>query len=228
MQHLCNEMAPVKDYYKILELSPTAGEEEIKRNFRRLAIRFHPDTNGGKKQADAWYREIQEAYQVLSDPGKKSKYLQQRWLLKSRGLPFDDTTPLTPEFIEKKFGAMRNTVSCMDHFRMDHQGLQIELLELCKTGHLDALAAYHDPNANSQIIGHLLFCMEPLAFEYIHRLKMPMQKIAAQQPKLLHLIDCWFAKRKRQHWWDKRQGWIIALISIMVCTAIAILANKGV
>jgi uncharacterized membrane protein len=216
---------PVKDYYKILELPPTAGEEEVKRNFRRLAIRFHPDTNGGKKQADAWYREIQEAYLVLSNPGKKSQYLQERWLLKSKGLPFEDTTPLTPEFIELKFRAMRKTVSQMDHFRMDHGGLQKQLLALCNSANLDALQEYPDPHANTHIIGHLLYCMEPIEFALLQPLKIPMEKIARHQPDLLQSIHFWFEKRKRQHWWDTKQGWVIAAITILMCIGIAILAN---
>ncbi len=218
---------PVKDYYKILELPPNAGEEDVKRNFRRLAIRFHPDTNGGKKQADAWYREIQEAYQVLSNPGKKSKYLQERWLLKSKGLPFEDTHPLTPGYIELKFRSMRKSVSSMDHFRMDHAGLQKQLLELCSSTNLDALEEYYDPNANEQIVGHVLFCMDPLEYRFLQPLKMPLQKIARHQPELLKKINGWFEKRSRQQWWERKQGWVIAAITILVCVGIAILSNKG-
>ncbi len=218
---------PVKDYYKILELQPNAGDEEVKRNFRRLALRFHPDTNGGKKQADAWYREIQEAYQVLSNPGKKSQYLQERWLLKSKGLPFDDTTPLTPEFIEVKFRAMRTTVSQMDHFRMDHSGLQKQLLDICNTANLDALYEYHEPAINIKIIEHLMFCMDALEYAYLQPLKIPMQKIARKQPELTVKINGWFEKRKQAHWWDTKQGWVIAAITILACAGIAILANRG-
>jgi DnaJ domain len=217
---------PVKDYYKILELPPNAGQEEVKKNFRKLAIRFHPDKTGGNRQKDAWYHEIQEAYTVLSDPAKKAQYLQERWLLKSKGLPFYEAIPLTPEFIEQRFRAKRVEVSHMDHFRMDDQRLQKELLLLASDEILDALAENPDPPANFQIIEHLFYCMEPLEYQYIITLKPVLLKIARHQPDLQKKIEYWYQKRKRQHWWDRKQGWIIGGITLLLCLLIALLTGR--
>lgn len=63
-----------KDYYKVLGLNRNASEEDIKKAFRRLAKEYHPDKNKGNKEAENKFKEISEAYQVLSDPAKKSKY----------------------------------------------------------------------------------------------------------------------------------------------------------
>lgn len=65
-----------KDYYQILGLEKGASEDEIKRAFRKLAIKYHPDKNQGDKEAEAKFKEINEAYQVLSDPEKKARYDQ--------------------------------------------------------------------------------------------------------------------------------------------------------
>lgn len=62
------------DYYKTLGLSRQATDADIKRAFRRLARKYHPDVNPGDAQADARFKEINEAHQVLSDPDKRSKY----------------------------------------------------------------------------------------------------------------------------------------------------------
>lgn len=215
---------PVKDYYKILELLPNAGQDEVKRNFRKLAIRFHPDKTGGNKHKDAWYREIQEAYTVLSDPAKKAQYLQERWLLKSQGLPFYESIPLTPDFIEQRFRSKRQEVSHMDHFRMDDKRLQKELLLLASDEILDALSDNHDPLANILIVEHLLYCMEPLEYQYIAPLKPILLKIAKLQPDLQKKIHSWYQKRARQNWWDRKQGWIIAAITLTLCSLIAFLA----
>jgi hypothetical protein len=211
----------IKDYYKILELPPNAGEEEIKKHFRHLALRFHPDTNQGLKHADAWYREIQEAYQVLSDPKRKSQYLQERWLLKSKGIPFEETYPLTPEFIELRFETMRKNVSYMDHFRMDHLGLQKQLIQLANDETLDALQLYKDDLANTKIINHIFYCMDPLDYKYLEPIKPILQNIAANNNNLQNKINTWYLKRKRQDWWDRKQGWIIGLITILLCGGIA-------
>ena len=63
-----------KDYYKILGISKSASPEEIKKAYRKLALKFHPDRNKGDKGAEAKFKEISEAYAVLSDPEKKKQY----------------------------------------------------------------------------------------------------------------------------------------------------------
>ena len=63
-----------KDYYKILGVSKNASPEEIKKAYRKLALKYHPDRNKGDKAAEAKFKEINEAYAVLSDPEKRKQY----------------------------------------------------------------------------------------------------------------------------------------------------------
>jgi curved DNA-binding protein len=65
-----------KDYYKILGIDRKSDEAEIKRVYRKLALKYHPDRNPGDKQAEEKFKEINEAYQVLSDPTKRARYDQ--------------------------------------------------------------------------------------------------------------------------------------------------------
>jgi molecular chaperone DnaJ len=65
-----------RDYYEILGLDKNASEDDIKKAFRKLAIQYHPDKNQGNKEAEDKFKEINEAYQVLSDPQKKAQYDQ--------------------------------------------------------------------------------------------------------------------------------------------------------
>jgi len=65
-----------KDYYKVLGVDRKATEDEIKRSYRKLALEHHPDHNPGNKSAEEKFKEINEAYQVLSDPEKKKRYDQ--------------------------------------------------------------------------------------------------------------------------------------------------------
>src|SRR5687768_17956939 len=63
-----------KDYYSVLGVSKTATEKEIKQAFRKLARKYHPDVNPGDKAAEAKFKEVNEANEVLSDPEKRKKY----------------------------------------------------------------------------------------------------------------------------------------------------------
>jgi curved DNA-binding protein len=65
-----------KDYYKILGVERNASADEIKRVYRKLAMQYHPDRNPGDKRAEEHFKEINEAYQVLSDPQKRARYDQ--------------------------------------------------------------------------------------------------------------------------------------------------------
>ena len=63
-----------KDYYKILGVAKNASDKEIKAAYRKLARKHHPDVNPGKKEAEARFKEVNEAYDVLSDPQKRQMY----------------------------------------------------------------------------------------------------------------------------------------------------------
>lgn len=67
-------MADKRDYYEVLGLQKGASEDEIKRAFRKMAMKYHPDKNPGDKAAEEKFKEVNEAYSILSDPDKKSKY----------------------------------------------------------------------------------------------------------------------------------------------------------
>jgi curved DNA-binding protein len=110
-----------KDYYKTMGVSKTADQEEIKKAFRKLARQYHPDLNPGDKRSEEKFKELNEAYEVLSDPEKRKKYDQfgaswqqyggrpedfdwSRWRAQPGGGNY--TRSVTPEEMEKIFGGM--------------------------------------------------------------------------------------------------------------------------
>ena len=69
-------MAAKRDYYDVLGISRSADKSTIKRAYRKLAKKYHPDTNAGNAQAEEKFKEAAEAYDVLSNPDKRSRYDQ--------------------------------------------------------------------------------------------------------------------------------------------------------
>ena len=67
-------MAEKRDYYEVLGLQKGASQEEVKKAFRKMALKYHPDKNPGDKDAEEKFKEVNEAYSILSDPDKKDKY----------------------------------------------------------------------------------------------------------------------------------------------------------
>lgn len=108
-----------KDYYQMLGVGRSADDKEIKKSFRKLAQQYHPDKNPGDKDAERKFKEINEAYSVLSDPEKRSQYdrFGPQWEQYARsGMNADDfaryggfgqggqTRTMTPEEFERMFG----------------------------------------------------------------------------------------------------------------------------
>lgn len=113
-----------KDYYKTLGVAKTASKEDIKKAYRKLARQYHPDMNPGDKKSEDKFKDVNEAYEVLSDQTKREKYdrfgssWQQyersggrpedfdwgQWTSRTGGQPY--TRTVTPEEFQQMFGGL--------------------------------------------------------------------------------------------------------------------------
>jgi curved DNA-binding protein CbpA len=94
-----------KDFYQVLGVSKDASESEIKKTYRSLARKFHPDSNPNDPSAEARFKEISEAYSVLSDSQQRAEYDQIRAMQAGR--------PRLPPVAVRAAGLMMSSVGCL-------------------------------------------------------------------------------------------------------------------
>ncbi|HUR12104.1 MAG TPA: DnaJ domain-containing protein [Flavitalea sp.] len=154
---------PLKDYYRILEASPSASLQEIKISYRRLALKYHPDKNPGNPYAAQHFREIKEAYDVLSNPRKRHLYnfdhQFEPGIVRKKNV-----RPDSPESILMISQQMRTYIEKLDIFRMDHEALQFQLLDLLSTSRMAMLTGSENESIRSGVIHNVLAILSIMKF----------------------------------------------------------------
>lgn len=210
----------IKDYYQILQLLPNATSGEIKMAYRRMAKLYHPDKNADNKYALAQFNLVKEAYETLSIPDLKEKYLQQRWLLKSNGLKFDKVED-TPDSILQQFIAAYKKVATLDEHRIDKKTMAAEMKTMLGPEVMNMLNNFNDDIINEQII-HIAIANARIlhAKDRLQVIKQfeTLNKTIAQKNYLSNKE----IEIKQAVLWDKYKYLIIFFIVTALCTIIAL------
>ncbi|MDB5193058.1 MAG: hypothetical protein JWQ96_2621 [Segetibacter sp.] len=215
-----------KDYYKILEVSPAATAIEIKKSYRRLALKYHPDKNFGNNIFEAKFKEIQEAYDTLSDDRKRHEYNEKRSrrTYTSTFTNKKPPTPVTPQSILNQTVEFRRKVAVLDPDRMNKVALfqQIELL--LSPSNISLLQQLNDRRLSKKMIDEILYCARFLPFVYVEKICFLLTRLAGTDNTLYHKIYQFSRKVKRENYWNKYKVLAAILISITLCIVIYFLS----
>lgn len=215
---------PIKDYYELLEIPPGSPEPLIRKAFRKLAMRYHPDKNIGNPYASHHFREIKEAYEVLSNPVSRSEYHQKRWRHSDPGAPHFTKYQVTPAMIEKEAHKIERYVKTLDVFRMNYDALYNQLEQLLNPGHLALLMEERSEKINEKIIGSVLQSCQPLPYPYLNDIPGKLVQLAGTNNRLLVAIHHLVSKKRNQYLWDKYKAIIMILIALTICIIIYTIA----
>jgi molecular chaperone DnaJ len=206
----------LKDYYKILEVHPASTQQDIKRAYRQKAIQYHPDKNEGNLVAEEHFKEVQEAYHTLSDPGRRSAYNQKRWYRQSayREAPAEK---ITPPIIHKKAYKLSHFVSRLDSSRMNRQALSQYMHHLLSDNTIRILKESGDDYSNVQIIHEMLKASAPLSFAQYEKVAEKLIKIAGNDQPLVENIRLSVKQRKQHGYWSRYQGLFVLVIALLIC-----------
>jgi len=217
----------IKDYYQILEVPPQATPETIKKSFRKLAHRFHPDKNQDQPLSAAYYMEIQEAYNVLSDPKTRAEYDQKRSL--SGAFTGKNTKPVTPQFLLEELQKLNQHLHRIDIYRMSHESLSDYMLFVLSDAHLAILHTAENAAVNQKIITESVRAASFLPYKY--------SKIIFQQLNNINCLDDADAAKqillnaeelsRQQYRWTKLKPILIIIITLALCLTMFLFNKKG-
>lgn len=209
-------MFPIKDYFALLEVAPSASPAEIKKAYRKLAHQYHPDKHNNDPYSSARFAEIKEAYEVLTDPSKKEYYLQQRWYNQAMGRKKTKET-ITPVNLLKQALELEKYVSSLDVFRMDKNGLQEYIQDLLQEEHIRQIRDFHETATIREIVGIFLRSMRPLPPAYTQPVYPKLEALASGDPVAEEQISEHRGKAERKYRREKYSLLLIILLTLLLC-----------
>lgn len=209
----------IKDYYKLLELEPSATLPEIKKAYRRLALLHHPDKNNNDPYAAAQFSDIKEAYEILTNPSKKEKYLQQRWYNQSTGSRKTQDI-ITPVSVLKQALELERYASKLDVFRMDKEGLRDYILELLSPTTIGQLKEFNEPAITRQIIDTIIRSANHLQEQQAIPIAERLRQLAGNDTSLHEQINIFAGRHRSRQQREKYNSLIILIATILICLLI--------
>lgn len=217
---------PFKNYYAILGVAPNASETDIKKKFRKLALQYHPDRNAGNEFAVMHYREIQEAYDILSDTAKRYQY-NREWQLHHPGVNIEAYEEVSPEAILKNCQQLQRQLRGMDPFRVNQRIILSQLHKILQPENIGLLRFHNEMPVNRQIVELLLEVNAVLPKTSRNYVVEQLRQIASGDERLLALIEQEEKIVQRRHAWERYSPLLALLIAIIVCVLIYWLSRKA-
>lgn len=209
-----------KDYYQILNIAPAASPEEIKKAFRKLALKYHPDKNKDSLFTREKFSEIQEAYLVLKDKTKRSAYDYQRYTQNPQRV-YKPLAETAEEILQLSL-LLHKKISLLDPFRIDLDLLSFEITDLLSQHNLNILQATNDRVINRKIIHHLMESACPLSLYSVISIVGLLKKISADDVLIEKEIKKFVTQIQLLHYWNKNKMLIALVIAVLFCIAVSL------
>lgn len=197
----------MKDYYKILDVNYNATAIEIKKSYRKLAIKYHPDKNKNSKESEEIFKKISEAYEILSNKEKRRVYdssyhskngkfnekkEDKRQEYKSKE---EEVTPLSFLIF---FQNLKNKINSLNIDNVNQKSLFDNINNALNQQNLNFLISKQSFETNIKIIDEVLICCNFLHYNYIRLLETKLVQLAGSDNKKIIKIYEFAKKRKRK------------------------------
>jgi hypothetical protein len=221
------------DYYKILGVLHNATTDEIKKAYRQLALKYHPDRNPGDKNSEAFFKKVTEAYTILSDPEKRESY---NWDHKRSQQPSSNQKQessekkqepqVTPNVILSILHDVRNKVVSTDKKRINQSALYNTLNELLSNNNLNFIISWGDTKINKHIITEVMACCKVLSYPFIEKLSPKLAKLAGSDNQTIQEVYGFLKSQKKKHFREK-YGLLMGLVTLaLILIFVAVIKPK--
>jgi hypothetical protein len=214
-----------KDYYKILGINPTASMNDIKSSYRKLALKYHPDRTSGDKRAEERFREVKEAYEILSKPIRREsfdydykKHYQTGGTTGVNGKQQSNRGQQTgPAATAKKTATFKQGESLTATafltraqninklYKVNAKGKIIDqeqlyslVNDLLKKSNLTQLLIWGDAKTNTAIVKEVLATCDLLSYQYIDSIGVRLAELAGTDNATINKVFTYCEARKRK------------------------------
>ena len=223
---------PPRDYYVVLNVQPAATPAEIKLAYRKLALQYHPDRNGGNTHTEVLFKEINEAYGVLSNEQKRDDYNRLRDAYKSSANTSTQATsasknntqrqrpPVTGKTILFHCTHLRSVIEKSNPFAINADSLYARVESILSDFHIHTLLYENKRIVISQVVHELLVCCRPLPENYFNAITPRLYKLAGTDAIMKNAIQQAARQKRQDFFWQKYKFWWVLLVTLIICLLI--------
>jgi curved DNA-binding protein CbpA len=205
-----------KNHYKTLGVPPNASLDAIKKEFRKLALQYHPDVNAGNEFAALQFRELQEAYETLSHPSKRVRY-HSEWKLR---FPYADihlSWSQTPVTILNDCIKLNKEIALMDMFRMNKEAIYHRIKNILSESNINVLLHHKDEAINQKLVLQVISASSELPYKYTGTIAGQLKILAGNNEAAIKKIRDFVQSSKKRNYWEKYYPLLVLLITLFVC-----------
>ncbi len=200
-----------RDYYKILHVFPGSSAEEIKKSYRRLVLKYHPDRHDNNDHLTEHFREIQAAYETLSDPTRRIEYDNEN------GFTGAKKRVRTPQSVLSEANRLRNYVQTLNRLSIDQRALEFHLRQLISEQTAYLLKGPELLVPRQELIHLVLDTSWFLSYNYLTKLHDDLLLVADGDPFSNELIATVMKQRKLRHTQERLLPWLVILLTGLLC-----------
>ncbi len=224
------------DYYKILGVSTTSSLIDIKKAYRQLALKHHPDRNHGDKNSEEAFKKVTEAYEILSDPKEREKYdfdynqyKQSSNRQEKNSQNKSSSENFSPQDLLNYIITIRTEASSVSKEMINKRNL-FDTLDEILTRNIEFLIHRNDLEVNAKIIAEVLLCCKFLGYDkhpaksliYIEDLAPKLARLACANNELIRAIYDFVKRQKQMRYWHQYKGHVFVVIVVLTILLIAL------